>query len=144
MSRPSLRPVALLLVPLLACASASGGNDRLSGSVLTRQDLTRSTENDLFDVLKNHPDLRVVESPSTGRSILTLGTRGSGHSLSAGGARPMLLVLDGSRIRNGAVALLRDLELSAVERVEILRPAEAGSRYGTGSGSGVLVVETRR
>lgn len=143
MRRARLCATSLLAAFLLAgCASGSGGGGNLSGSVLTREDLADSNRQNLFDVLKNHPSLEVVGSP--GRRILSLGTRSDGVEPISGRRLPILLVLDGTRMTSGIPDVLRDLELTSVQRVEILRPAEAGSRYGTGDHSGVLIVKTRR
>lgn len=137
----------LSLVPLLAlfvagCASASGGGGGLSDSVLTHEELIESNEDNLYDVLKNHPSLEITRSAS-GQEVVVLGNRGSGRDFVTGAPEPMLLVLDGVRMEAGIPDVLRDLELDSVEQVKILRPGQAGSRYGTGSQNGVLVVETR-
>mgnify|MGYP006283425823 CR=1 FL=1 len=136
--------VAVLAVFVAACASASGGGGSLSGDVLTRQDLAESNQSNLYDVLKNHPSLEITRHPQTGQEVLILGTRGTGRDFRTGVPEPMLLVLDGTRMQRGLPDVLRDLELAVVDRVEILRPGQAGSRYGSGSQNGVLVVETRR
>lgn len=136
--------VAVVAAFAAACASASGGGGNLSGDVLTRQDLAESSEANLYDVLKNHPSLEVTRHPQTGQEILILAGRGSPRDFTTGVPQPMLLVLDGTRMQRGLPDVLRDLELDVVERVEILRPGQAGARYGSGSQNGVLVVETRR
>lgn len=114
----------------------------MSSSVLTHEDLAASNQNSLYDVLKDHPSLEIVRG-RTGQEVVVLSNRGSGRDFLTGAPEPMLLVLDGVRMEEGIPAVLRDLELDSVRRVEILRPAQAGSRYGTGSQHGVLVVETR-
>ncbi len=139
--RYAILPLAALV--LAGCASASGGGGDLSGSVLTQEELAESERDNLYEVLKDHPSLEITRSPTTGQEVVILGTRGSGRDFLSGAPEPMLLVLDGTRMREGVPDVLRDLELDAVHRVEILRPGQAGSRYGTGSQHGVLVVETR-
>lgn len=143
------RPIASAILPLLAlllagCASAGGrSGSGGSGSVLTQEELAATSQDNLYDVLKNHPSLEMVRA-SGGREMVVLGDRGSGRDVLTGAPEPMLLVLDGVRMERGLPDVLRDLELSAVQRVEILRPGQAGSRYGAGSQHGVLVVETSR
>lgn len=136
--------VALLGVFLAACASGSGGGGSLSGSVLTQEDLAESNQDNLYDLLKNHPSLEFTRDAQSGGEVVVLGNRGGGRDFLTGAPEPMLLVMDGTRMETGIPTVLRDLELSSVDRVEILRPGQAGSRYGSGSQNGVLVVETRR
>lgn len=143
MRRPRTLAILPLFVLLLAgCASAGGrGGTGPTGSVMTQEELAATGQDNLYDVLKNHPSLEMVRS-STGGEVVVLGDRGSGRDFFTGAPEPMLLVLDGVRMESGIPDVLRDLEVSSVRRVEILRPGQAGSRYGMGSQHGVLVVET--
>ncbi len=140
---PSLAALPLLVLLLAGCASAAGrGGGGLSDTVLTQEELAGVSQDNLYDVLKNHPSLEMVRG-STGEEVVVLGDRGSGRDFLTGAPEPMIMVLDGVRMERGIPDILRDLELSSVQRVEILRPGQAGSRYGMGSQHGVLVVETR-
>lgn len=57
--------------------------------------------------------------------------------------RDITVYLDGVPNRHGS-AILQQLFLRDVERIELLSPGEAGVRYGGAGGRGVLLVETRR
>lgn len=139
----TLAIVPLLVLLVAGCASAGGrGGGGISGGVLTHEELAATGQDNLYDVLKNHPSLEMVRA-RTGEEVVVLGDRGSGRDFLTGAPEPMLLVLDGVRMESGIPDVLRDLELTSVQRVEILRPGQAGSRYGMGSQHGVLVVETR-
>lgn len=142
---PSLAILPLLVLLLGGCASTAGGGGGgggLSDSVLTQEELAGIAQDNLYDVLKNHPSLEMVRD-RTGQEVVILGNRSSGRDFLTGAPEPMIMVLDGVRMESGIPDVLRDLELSSVQRVEILRPGQAGSRYGMGSQHGVLVVETR-
>lgn len=56
-----------------------------------------------------------------------------------------LLIVDQSRV-DGAVleSVLQTLEVDDIQRIEMIRPAEAGVEYGTGSQYGVLMIRTRK
>lgn len=141
--RTRLYALSLLSAFLLAgCASASGGGASTSGTVLTREDLAQSDHDNLYDVLKYHYALEEVRPG--GNPFLSLSTRSDGVDSSTGERLPVLLVLDGARMTAGGHDALTDLRPDAVQRVQILRPSEAGVEYGTGRHSGVVVVETRR
>ncbi|NIP57642.1 MAG: TonB-dependent receptor plug domain-containing protein, partial [Gemmatimonadetes bacterium] len=53
-----------------------------------------------------------------------------------------LIYLDGLRIHDPGF-LLATMSLDEIHRLEVLAPSEAGARYGTGSGWGVLRIDTR-
>src|SRR5690606_28270683 len=61
----------------------------------------------------------------------------------SGPCRELTVFLDGVRIADPGL-LYVTLSPSDVERMEILSPAEAGARYGSISGNGVLLIETRQ
>lgn len=63
---------------------------------------------------------------------------------SAGGTcRELTVFVDGVRIADPGL-FYTTIPPNDVERMELLSPAEAGARYGSISGNGVLLVETRR
>jgi len=63
---------------------------------------------------------------------------------SAGGAcRELTVFVDGVRIADPGL-FYTTIPPGDIERMELLSPAEAGARYGSLSGNGVLLVETRR
>lgn len=141
--RAGARATALvLLAALAACATTGGGSGRITSRTLSHDELAETPWTDLYDVLRNHSALEITRAPS-GEEVVLLANRGGQTSL-GGGVSPMLLVLDGTRVRTGVPDVLRGLRIENVEEVRILRPAQAGSRYGSGSQGGVLVVTTRR
>lgn len=124
---------------LCACASAGGRTaGSIQGNVITRQDLVNTPWNTAYDVLAHNR--LVVVGPE---DIKLSATRGETSFGSAGGGQAMLLVLDGSEISSGVVDILRSLTVGAVQKIEILRPYEAASHYGTAAQNGVLVIQTR-
>lgn len=63
---------------------------------------------------------------------------------SAGGAcRELTVFVDGVRIADPGL-FYTTVPPGDIERMELLSPAEAGARYGSVSGNGVLLIETRR
>lgn len=64
-------------------------------------------------------------------------------SLVGSGCRPPLVILDGIRLVESSL-FLQDMQLRDIESVTVLPSALAGARYGTGSGWGVIRVESRR
>jgi hypothetical protein len=54
----------------------------------------------------------------------------------------MTVVMDGVRMGSASM-LLHTMDLDEIQRLEVLSPGEGGMRYGTFSGFGVLLIETR-
>ena len=57
--------------------------------------------------------------------------------------REVHAIMDGVPVSSPSM-LVATMPLQDIERLEVLSPAEAGARYGTLSGYGVLLIETRR
>ena len=55
--------------------------------------------------------------------------------------RQVAIILDGVRVSDPGL-LYATMPLDNIERIEVLSPGEAGVRYGTGVGRGVLLIET--
>lgn len=66
-----------------------------------------------------------------------------GARAGGGECRELTVFVDGVRIADPGL-FYTTTRPDDVERMEILSPAEAGARYGSVSGNGVLLVETRR
>lgn len=132
--------VALTALWLGACASGSGraGGGSARGSVISAEDLQGTTFSTAYEVLTHNP---LVDVGS--RDVVLSATRGEASPGSAGGGRAMLLVLNGARTSSGVVEVLRSIEVRDIRRIQILRPSEAISRYGTDAQSGVLVIQTK-
>jgi hypothetical protein len=131
------RSASLVALLLAACATGSGGSSGSpTGSVITSRDLQGTNWNTALEVLRNNPQLRIVNEN------VFLRYRGPSTINSAIQDRGMLLVLDGTQITSNVVDVLRSIDSSRIKRIEILQPAQAASLYGTAAGSGVLVVQT--
>ncbi|HKK27464.1 MAG TPA: hypothetical protein VKB18_05250 [Gemmatimonadota bacterium] len=132
--------VALAAVWLAACASGAGrtGGGSVQGSVITADDLRGTTFSTAYEVL-THNHLVDVGS----QDVVLSAARGETSLGSAGGGRAMLLVLNGARTSSGVVDVLRSIEVQNIRRIQILRPSEAASRFGTGAQNGVLVIQTK-
>ena len=131
---------SVLAVTLLtACASGSGRTGgSIQGSVITASDLQGTPWNTAYEVL-NHNRLLTIGQ----QDVLLAATRGESSLGAAGGGQGMLLVLDGSQTSTGVVDILRSLDAGDIRRIQILRPSEAASRYGTNAQNGVLIIQTK-
>ncbi len=102
-------------------------------------DLAHRTGQSLGEVLRQEiPGASVREGWFGGACVEFRGARSAG-----GRCRELTVFMDGVRIANPGL-LLATLSPNDVENMEILSPAEAGARYGSVSGNGVLLIETRR
>ncbi len=130
------RLAAVVLGLLVAGACASGGSGAsVSGSTVTAADLENVPFTNAYEVLASHNSVDIRGG--------TLYLRGRG----AGGINepePALLVLDGTRMGGESAAVLQGIEVDTIDRIEILRPAEATNRFGTQGGGGAVVIRTRR
>ena len=128
------------LIALAACATGSAGvgGGSATGSVITARDLQGTTWTTAYEVLQNNHNLRVTDQGVFLRNRGPLSINASNQDLS------MLLVLDGTQIHRGVPDILRSIDVHQIVRIRILTGGEAGSRYGTEGGSGVLIVQTQR
>lgn len=102
-------------------------------------DLAHRTGQNLGELLRQEiPGASVRQGWFGGACVEFRGARATG-----GRCREMTVFLDGVRIADPGL-LLATLSPNDVESMEILSPAEAGARYGSVSGNGVLLIETRR
>jgi len=82
-------------------------------------------------------------------AVLRVGQGGSGcletRGFRSGGAscRGVTVMLDGVQIAAPG-SLYATMPLNEIERIELLSPGEAGARYGSAGGRGVLMIETRQ
>jgi hypothetical protein len=96
---------------------------------------------DLGELLRQGmPGVRVRERDALGAGYCVeyRGGVGSGRS-----CRDVTVYMDGVRISTPAF-LYQSLRLDDVERLELLSPGEAGTRYGGAAAFGILIVETRQ
>lgn len=116
--------VLLVLVPG-ACASAGGGGGGGNSDVLTAEQLGEMSANTLMDAIR-----RVRPAWLRARG----GARGSGE--------PIEVYVDGVRMPEGLDALQR-IQAQDVLEVRRLSASDATTQFGTGHGSGAIVVRTR-
>ncbi len=118
-----------------------------AGAALARAE-TRGAR--VIDLLRGAPGVRVMEgrpgpsSPPPGSVCVEL-SRGL-EGLAPQACNMALLVVDGVRISGGmdeAGAYLASLQVAEFESIEILRPVQAGFRYGLGGSVGAIVLHSR-
>lgn len=139
--------------------------------VLTRQDIEAlpAPPRNIGDLLRNMPGLEVYGG-QIGGTVCIMGTQrirsrpvqmpDGTSKRKSGGCEPPLVMIDGALVgerlsgnagdyfagRNWDTIgeLLASFPVDDIERVEYLKPTEAGIRFGTLAGQGVLIIETRR
>ncbi len=113
--------------------------------VLDRQviDSLSTSADHLGEVIRTLPGLTVRGGWYTKTlCIEAMGRMITPNSSPGAGCDGVLVVIDGSVVAGGG-EMLQNLTPEDVESVEFLRPTEAGLRYGTLGGKGVLEVYTR-
>lgn len=112
---------------------------------ITREEIQAGSDRHqtLSDVLLEHvPGVRVREQVTRPGQNPCLEFRAPKTVRSALRCQYPLIYLDGVRIHDPGF-LLATLSPDEINRLEILAPSEAGARHGTGSGWGVLRIDTR-
>jgi hypothetical protein len=101
-------------------------------------DLAQSSGRTLSQMLSERiPGASVRRGPAGRSCVEYRGARG------AGACRDLTVFVDGVRIADPG-SFYDMIPPGDIERMEILSVAEAGARYGSVSGNGVLLIETRR
>jgi hypothetical protein len=130
--------VPLVLEPNSAAVAAPAGPSRRNE--ILRDDIAaaaRSGQN-LIDLISQHlASVRIRDDGGVGGGTC-VEYRGS----AAGLCRQLGLVVDGVRMTNPQYAFAT-IALDDVERIELLSPSEAGTRYGGVGGWGILLLEMR-
>lgn len=131
----------LALTGLAGCASAGGTT--LSNTMLNSQDLADVSDQfeTVYDFLKAHSRATISTFGGQTHEILTVYGRGR-RSLSMPMNAGALLYVDDDEVPN-AVPYLRGLRMSEVERLQILRPSEASSRFGGDGRRGAVAIWTK-
>ncbi len=129
-----LAPQAITMEALEVEAPAEGDVEaRRSGASryrVTREDFERRPSASITDVLRARvPGLQVFRDP---QGCPVLETR-RGNAL---------IVLDGVPFRDGCI--LREIDPSAIESVDVLSAVAASTRWGSLGGNGVVQITTRR
>ncbi|MBC7700010.1 TonB-dependent receptor [Aquabacterium sp.] len=109
-------------------------------TVITAQDIARSTAKDLPTLLAAEANLSVQSFSGTEKNT-TIDMRGMGDTA----ASNVLILVDGERLNetDQSGADLSTLSLSQIERIDVIRGG-GGVRYGQGAVGGVINIITRR
>lgn len=139
---PWARVAAALLVVAGASACATSGpsfTDTSLGSAEIRdlQDRYSST----YDFLRAHGRVSFAEAGRTGDEVMLVYERGR-TSINMPGSRQGALYVDNQEIPD-PIPYLRDLPLSQVESIRILRASEASARHGGDGRTGAVSITTR-
>jgi hypothetical protein len=102
-------------------------------------DVAQRTGQNLADLIRQRiPGASVRQGRLGGACVEFRGARAA-----RGACRELTVFVDGVRIADPGL-FFTTVPPNDIERMELLSPAEAGARYGSVSGNGVLLVETRR
>lgn len=120
---------------------ASGaGISEIPRDVLDAADMTGLN---LGQVLEHRvPGVQVRESTALAGAPMCVEYRGARFGQFDGSCRSPAVYLDGVPVTNPSY-LYENLDMGDIERMEVVPPAEAGVRFGTGALWGALVIETR-
>lgn len=147
--RIDVSPTAIRLDPVVVeTRSRREADERARGSqvnVLDREEIDRysPTSRHLGDALRQAiPGIRVREGGPVSGAVTCIEFRTVGTPRFARGCKLPTVFLDGVRM-NAPEDLLTSINLSDINRVEVIPPSEAGVLYGTESMFGVILIETR-
>jgi len=102
-------------------------------------ELAQSKGQTLAELLRDRLPGAVLRTGQGGSACLeSRGFRSGGAS-----CRGVTVMLDGVQIAAPG-SLYTTMPLDQIERIELLSPGEAGARYGSAGGRGVLMIETRQ
>lgn len=140
--RAVLATGALILAGTAGACVATGGTT-LSATDLSSRDLATAREQyeTVYDFLKAHSRADFTDLGGRSHEILTVWGRGR-RSLSRDNPIGALLYVDGDEVPN-PTPLLRQMRMERVERLQILRPTEASSRFGGDGRRGAVAIWTR-
>lgn len=159
---------AVALTMAFGAACASGGSSVLSQTDLTGEQLAEVQYETAYDFLRAHNRARIIARQ--GDELLTVFSRGgdirsgqvsgraSGGSESfgapatgsqaatidgavpEGGLEEALLYVNDNQVRGNVTQILRDIPLSEVASLRILRPSETSARYGGDGRVGAVLI----
>ncbi len=144
-----ISPEAIELDPLtVQVYTARDARRRASGVRIAevsrdQLDIADMTGMNLGQVLEQHlPAVQVRESTALVGAPMCVEYRGARFGAFDGTCRSPAVYLDGIPVNNPTF-LYGSLDMGDIERLEMVPPAEAGVRFGTGALWGALVIETR-
>lgn len=142
-----ISPSAIELDPLVVTGDptgASGAPGRPSSrNLIDREAIGAAASNGLTlsELLRREiPGIYVERSTEIG-SLPCVEFRGARRG--DGLCRPPQLILDGTSVPD-PTSLMGSLSLDGIQQIRVIPPAEAGARFGSFAGWGVIVVETGR
>jgi hypothetical protein len=141
-----LSVVGIQLEPIASSDGSSDGTDdgsRSARNVIGRPVIEEAlaTALDLTELLvRNVPGINVRRGAAAG-GLTCIEFRGARRGPDA--CQPPALMLDGIPLVD-PLALFARLDLSDLEEIRVVSPAEAGTRYGTLGGWGVVLLTSRR
>ncbi|HEY3225523.1 MAG TPA: TonB-dependent receptor, partial [Planctomycetota bacterium] len=111
-------------------------------TVITREDLDKSTAHTVVDLLQGRAGLFVTKNSTTPQDSV-VDVRGFNNG--GGNGQRLLVLVDGRKVNSvsGSQTDWASIPLENVERIEILR-GPAASLYGDGAVAGVILITTRR
>ena len=121
-----LRAGGLLCLLIVSACATTGSPERGSLDVVTRAEMDAVHAEDAYSLLQR---LR----PQFLRS------RGSVSMRNAADAYPLVYL---NNVRHGGVSSLRDIPVTDIQEIRFISAADATTRWGTGHGSGVIMVST--
>lgn len=146
--------IALWLVLAVACPAAGEGDEIIvsatrmeskaetvasSVTVITAEDIKTSGKTMVLDIIRTVPGLHVVQYGGTGLA----------ESILVRGAKPeqLLVIVDGVEINDpiapGREAMLSNMDVENIERIEVLRGAQS-CLYGSDAMAGVISITTKK
>lgn len=144
-----ISPEAIEMEPLVVRVfTARDFRLRASGASLPRVSREQLDDADLMgmnlgQVLEQRvPGIQVRESTAIAGAPMCVEYRGARFGQFDGSCRSPVVYLDGVPVTNASY-LYENLDMGDIERMEMVPPAEAGVRFGTGALWGALVIETR-
>lgn len=136
-----LSAVAVQLEPVLVSARAGSGGGS-ARNVIRRPTIERalSTGSDLADLLRRNVAGLNVRQGAGANGLTCIEFRGARRGPNS--CFPPALLLDGVPLSD-PLALFSTLDISDLQEIRVVSPAEAGTRYGTIAGWGVVLLTSR-
>lgn len=114
-----------------------GYGKALSSRLITEKDLANLPDMSLYDLLRQHAEVRIEDSSGAGGSVILCAER------ETFGTYRGCPVIVNEREAHDPIATTRDLRIHELTRIEILRRSEASNRYGGSGWIGAIVVRTK-
>ncbi len=123
------------LVFALGCASSGSASEQSSSGDSSSVEVNNSSIT-LADYLRKVAGISVQGSGDNTRVYVR------GTNTAVGNNEP-LFVVNGSRVGNSYQQVVSMIDVNDIDRVNVLKGSEAGSRYGLAGSGGVIEIETK-